>query len=259
VLWLMGAAGRYWWVYAWGTWMAFAMLTLWAFPRVIAPLFNRFTPLADQTLRERIEALLRRAGFASRGIFVMDGSRRSGHGNAYFTGLGREKRIVFFDTLLETLSPTEVEAVLAHELGHFRRRHVQKGLAWLGGVSLGAFGLLGWIAQQPWFYDGLGLTHPSAHGALALFLLSVPLLGFFLQPIVARMSRAHEYQADDYAAGQVSPEALISALVKLSKENASTLTPDPLYSAFYDTHPPAPLRIAHLLQKNPVSTGEVYA
>lgn len=245
-LWLMGASGAYWWLYLWLLWVAFGLFLTWAYPALIAPLFNRFTPLKAGALKKRIQALLKRSGFRSRGIYVMDGSRRSAHGNAYFTGLGRAKRIVFFDTLMKTLRAGEIEAVLAHELGHFKRRHVAQRLLLGSLLSLAGFALLGWAAQQAWFYHGLGVTHPSAHAALMLFLFVGPLFGFFLRPLLAWGSRRHEYEADRYAAEQSEARALISALVKLYKTNASTLTPDALHSAFYDSHPPAMARIRHL-------------
>lgn len=249
VLWLMESAGRLWWVYAWAVWMAFSLFMVWAYPVFIAPLFNRFTPLENEHLKERIQDLLSRCGFVSKGIFVMDGSRRSGHGNAYFTGLGNNKRIVFFDTLIDTLEPEEVEAVLAHELGHFRLRHIVKGITLTAVFSLAGLALLGWLVDQPWFYAGLGVSTPSNHAALFLFLLAAPAFTIFLQPILAYWSRKHEFEADDYAAAQTAPNWLIRALVKLYQENAATLTPDPLYSAFHDSHPPAPVRVAHLSSK----------
>jgi STE24 endopeptidase len=245
----MQESGRLWWLYLWMLWIAFSLLMLWAYPAVIAPLFNRFTPLEDQSLRERIQSLLDRCGFRSQGIFVMDGSRRSGHGNAYFTGLGTNKRIVFFDTLLKTLETPEIEAVLAHELGHFKRRHVQKRIILMILASLAGLALLGWLAQQPWFYHGLGVGQPSNHLALLLFLMVAPVFSVFLQPLSSWFSRRHEFEADDYAAEQASAADLVRALVKLYRENASTLTPDPLYSAFHDSHPPAPVRISHLSSK----------
>lgn len=246
ILWLMASSGSLWWLYVWGVWMGFTLLMIWAYPTFIAPLFNQFKPLADEALRQRIEALLARCGFTSRGIFVMDGSRRSGHGNAYFTGLGRNKRIVFFDTLLESLEPDEVEAVLAHELGHFKRRHVQKRLASMALMSLAGLALLGWLIEEPAFYQGLGVSEPSLYAGLMLFLLISPVFGVFLTPVMSWLSRKHEYEADAFAAQQAGATDLIRALVKLYRENASTLTPDPLYSAFHDSHPPAPLRVAHL-------------
>lgn len=246
VLWLMGNAGTLWWFDVWLVWTGFSLLMIWAYPAFIAPLFNKFSPLQDEALAQRIRALLERAGFSSRGLHVMDGSRRSSHGNAYFTGLGKNKRIVFFDTLLEGLAPEEVEAVLAHELGHFRRNHVRKRLVIMMGFSLAGLALLGWLIERSWFYTGLGVHTPSLHVALVLFLMVAPVFTFFIQPVMSQFSRRHEYEADDYAAELASAAALIRALVKLYTENASTLTPDPLYSAFHDSHPPAPLRVAHL-------------
>lgn len=248
-LWLMQEAGALWWVYVWLLWSGFTLFLVWAYPAVIAPIFNKFTPLKDGGVRERIQALLARTGFRSRGIFIMDGSRRSAHGNAYFTGFGKTKRIVFFDTLLEHLDEKEIEAVLAHELGHFKRRHVIKRMALTFSMSLVGLAILGWLVTQPWFFEGLGMTEPSTHAALMLFLLAVPVFTFFLQPVIAWGSRRHEYEADSFAAEQTDAGELVNALVKLYKENASTLTPDPLHSAFYDSHPPAALRIAHLTGK----------
>jgi STE24 endopeptidase len=242
----MQSAGTLWWFYLWLLWSGFTLLMIWAYPAIIAPLFNKFTPLKNRSVQARIQALLRRTGFRSRGIFVMDGSRRSAHGNAYFTGFGRNKRVVFFDTLLKTLRGPEIEAVLAHELGHFHHRHIIKRIVMLFGMSLAGLALLGWLIQQPWFYQGLGVSTTSAHAALILFLMAGPVFTFFLQPLMAWGSRRHEYQADAYAADQADIKPMISALVKLYRENASTLTPDPVYSAFYDSHPPASLRIAHL-------------
>jgi len=246
VVWLMQSAGKWWWLYVWGVWSAFTLLMLWAYPAVIAPLFNKFTPLEDTDLRRRIDELLQRCGFTSNGIFVMDGSRRSSHGNAYFSGLGTNKRIVFFDTLLEGLTGDEIEAVLAHELGHFRRKHIRKRLILMMLMSLAGLALLGWLIQQPWFFNGLGMSEPSVHAALVLFLLVMPVFSFFIQPLMALSMRKHEFEADDFAAEHADADKLIAALVKLYKENASTLTPDPLYSSFHDSHPPAPVRIAHL-------------
>ena len=245
-LWLMGAAGELWWLWVWAVWSGFSLLMMWAYPVFIAPLFNRFEPLEEGPMRSRIEQLLERCGFHSQGLFVMDGSTRSAHGNAYFSGFGRNKRIVFFDTLLDGLDEDEVEAVLAHELGHFKLRHVAKRLTFSLALSLAALALLGWLAAEPWFYQGLGITTPSNHMALLLFLLVVPLFGMLLQPISAQLSRRHEFQADDYAATQASGDALVSALLKLYKENANTLTPDPLYAAFHYSHPPAVERIGNL-------------
>jgi STE24 endopeptidase len=245
-LWLMGHAGSYWWLSLWLVWLGFAVFMMWAYPSFIAPFFNTFTPLADENLRRRVEDLLTRCGFKSQGIFVMDGSRRSGHGNAYFTGLGSNKRIVFFDTLLESLSPDQIEAVLAHELGHFKRRHILKNLIIMALLSLGGLALLGWLSAQPAFYQGLGVSQPSSYMALTLFMLVAPVLTFFLHPVLAYISRHYEFEADEFAAKMANSEALAQALVKLYKENASTLTPDPIHSAVYDSHPPAPVRLAHL-------------
>jgi len=245
-LWLMERAGPGWWGWLWLLWVIFNLLLAWAWPRLIAPLFNRFTPLEKGVLRTRVEALLERTGFDSRGLFVMDGSRRSGHGNAYFSGLGRAKRIVLFDTLLGSLEAPEVEAVLAHELGHFRLHHVTKRLVSGAALSFAGLALLGYLADQAWFYHGLGVAHPSAAAALLLFALALPPFTTLLQPLGAWLSRRHEYQADAFAARYSDPAALATALVKLYRDNASTLTPDPLHSAFHDSHPPAPLRIARL-------------
>lgn len=248
-LWVMEATGRWWWLLAWLVWLGFTLAMTWAYPTLIAPLFNRFQPLDDEALRERIRHLLERSGFASQGIYVMDGSARSSHGNAYFTGLGRNKRIVFFDTLLRSLEPTELEAVLAHELGHYRRHHVRKGFLLNAAVALAALALLGWLMQQGWFYRGLGLPQASDHGALMLFLLAAPVFAFFTQPVFARLSRRHEFEADEFASEQTDGRALIGALVTLYRDNHSTVTPDPVHSAFYDSHPPASARIAHLETK----------
>ena len=246
VLWLMQQAGTLWWLYVWLLWVGFGLLMIWAYPALIAPLFNKFRPLESGQVQTRIQALLERTGFTSRGIFVMDGSRRTAHGNAYFTGLGRNKRIVFFDNLLKTLVVDEIEAVLAHELGHYKRRHVVKRMLLGFAMSLAGLALLGWLIDQAWFYQGLGAQQASTHMALMLFLMAAPVFTFFVQPLMAWGSRRHEYEADDFAAEQADAKAMVSALVKLYEENASTLTPDPLYSAFYDSHPPAALRIAHL-------------
>jgi STE24 endopeptidase len=253
VLWLMQSAGDLWWLYAWGVWVVFNALVLVLYPTVIAPLFNKFEPLQDATLAERIHALLARTGFSSRGVFVMDGSRRSSHGNAYFTGLGSAKRIVFFDTLIERLLPAEIEAVLAHELGHFKLKHVAKRLAFSFIASLVFLAALGWLATQPWFYLGLGVQPTLEAGArndglaLVLFVLVLPVFTFVLAPIGSLLSRKHEFEADAFAARHARAEDLVSALVKLYQDNASTLTPDPLHSAFYDSHPPAAVRIDRLL------------
>ncbi|MCG6898466.1 MAG: M48 family metallopeptidase [Gammaproteobacteria bacterium] len=245
-LWIMEASGGLWWLYLWAVWMVFTLVMYWAYPAVIAPLFNKFSPLDNDALKQRIQALLDKCGFRSKGIFVMDGSKRSGHGNAYFTGFGNNKRIVFFDTLLESLNPTEIEAVLAHELGHFKLRHIQKRLLMTFALSLVALALLGWLAAQDWFYQGLGISQPSPWMALLLFMLAMPVFTFFLQPLMSLLSRKHEFEADAYAVRQANGADLIKALVKMYRENASTLTPDPLYSAFHDSHPPAPVRISHI-------------
>ena len=250
ILWIMGSAGRTWWLWAWGAWMAFNVLALVLYPTLIAPLFNRFEPLEDATLKERVQALMARSGFAAKGLFVMDGSRRSAHANAYFTGFGAAKRVVFFDTLLTKLRPGEVEAVLAHELGHFRHRHVLKRLITLFAISLAGFALLGWLAACAWFYVGLGVR-PSASApndavALILFVLASPAFGFFLSPLFAGVSRRHEFEADAYACRQADGRDLAAALLKLHEDNAATLTPDPVYVRFYYSHPPATERLAAL-------------
>jgi len=246
VLWLMSAMGAYWWLYVWLAWMAFNLFILFIYPAFIAPLFNKFTPLENGAMKARIEALLKKCGFTASGLFVMDGSRRSAHGNAYFTGFGKTKRIVFFDTLLERLNGSEMEAVLAHELGHFRRHHVLKRIVLTFAMSLGFLWLLGQLMQAAWFHEGLGVHTPSTAVALLLFFMILPLFGFLLHPLMSAWSRRHEFEADAYAAQQTTATDLASALVKLYQDNAATLTPDPLYSAFYDSHPPAALRIAHL-------------
>jgi STE24 endopeptidase len=246
VLWLMDRAGALWWLYAWFAWVAFNLFLLAVYPAWIAPLFNKFTPLEEGELKRRIEGLLARCGFASRGLFVMDGSKRSSHGNAYFTGFGRTKRIVFFDTLINRLEGPEIEAVLAHELGHFKLRHVAKRIVLSFVLSLGFLWLLGHAMQQDWFYSGLGVATPSTAMALQLFVLVVPVFTFPLQPLASLLSRRHEYEADAFAARHASAADLVTALVKLYRDNAATLTPDPLHSAFYDSHPPASLRVARL-------------
>lgn len=245
-LWLMEGAGQYWWFYLWVIWSIFNILMLAVYPTFIAPLFNKFTPLADENLKSRIETLLAKCGFKSQGLFVMDGSTRSSHGNAYFTGFGSSKRVVFFDTLLSRLNTEEIEAVLAHELGHFKHHHVIKRIALMFFVSFLGLALLGWLMNQTWFYNGLGVTTPSNHMALILFLLISPVFLFLLRPLMASYSRKNEFEADDYAAKHASANHLIEALVKLYRDNASTLTPDPLHSAFYDSHPPASIRISKL-------------
>ena len=256
VLWLMQVTGDWWWLWTWGAWMAFSLLMMVIYPMFIAPLFNKFQPLHDEALKDRVTQLMARCGFAAKGLFVMDGSRRSAHANAYFTGFGAAKRVVFFDTLLAQLSPAEVEAVLAHELGHFKHRHIAQRIALMFGISLAGLALLGWLSQQAWFYAGLGVTPnlPASMGgtvpnhalALLLFMLVVPVFTFFLSPLMAQLSRRHEFEADAYAASQASAQDLGNALVKLYKDNASTLTPDPVYVRFYYSHPPASERIARM-------------
>ena len=245
-LWLMQGAGEYWWLYLWFVWSAFNIVMLAVYPTFIAPLFNKFTPLSDEGLKSRIESLLTKCGFKSQGLFVMDGSARSSHGNAYFTGFGNSKRVVFFDTLLERLNAEEIEAVLAHELGHFKHHHVIKRIAMIFFISFLGLALLGWLINQSWFYQGLGVTVESNHMALLLFMLVSPVFLFLLRPFMASYSRKNEFEADDYAAKNASAAHLVEALVKLYRDNASTLTPDPLHSAFYDSHPPASIRISKL-------------
>jgi STE24 endopeptidase len=250
VLWLMASAGAWWWLAAWLAWVAFQLLMLVIYPTIIAPLFNKFEPLPDESLKQRVQALMARCGFAAKGLFVMDGSRRSAHANAYFTGLGAAKRVVFFDTLLTRLTAGEVEAVLAHELGHFKLRHVPKRMVTIFAASLAALALLGWLSQQQWFYTGLGVTPnlgaPNDALALLLFLLALPPFGFMLMPLAARVSRRHEFEADAYACVHASGRDLASALLKLHEDNAGTLTPDPVYVAFYYSHPAASERLAAL-------------
>ena len=254
VLWLMGIMGETWWLWVWGVWMGFNLLALSLYPTVIAPLFNKFTPLADESLRARIEALLQRAGFKSSGVFVMDGSKRSSHGNAYFTGLGKSKRIVFYDTLLGQLSPDQIEAVLAHELGHFHHRHIIKRIGFMFVFSLGLLALLAWLKGAPWFYAGLGVSSATDATALALFFLALPVFLFPLTPLMSLYSRRHEFQADAFAARHSLPAHLISALVRLYRDNAATLTPDPVYSLFYDSHPKAVERIEKLDSYKQITT-----
>lgn len=246
MLWFMGAFRDYWWLLAWALWTVFMLLVSWAFPRLIAPLFNRFTPLEDAQLKARLEGLLERCGFRPEGIFVMDGSRRSAHGNAYFTGLGRAKRIVFFDTLLKQLAPSELEAVLAHELGHFRRRHVQKGLALSVLLSFIGFAALGWLADEPAFYAAFRVSQPGDAVALVLFMILLPLVMSAVQPLLSRMSRRHEFEADAFAAEQASGEDLAKGLVSLYRENASALVADPLYAAYHFSHPAPAERVARI-------------
>ena len=257
ILWLMGAAGPSWWLWAWGLWMAFNLLLMVVYPTFIAPLFNKFQPLEDESIKTRVTALMQRCGFAAKGLFVMDGSRRSAHANAYFTGFGAAKRVVFYDTLLRQLSPGEVEAVLAHELGHFKHRHILKRVASLFALSLAGFALLGWLSTQVWFYTGLGVRPyisldlavppvPNDALALLLFLLAVPVFTLFIAPVFAGLSRRHEFEADAYAVAQTNGADLSTALLKLYEDNASTLTPDPVYVKFYYSHPPATERLARM-------------
>ena len=265
ILWIMGATGPLWWLWAWCFWMGFNLLLMVIYPTFIAPLFNKFQPLEDESLKARVTALMQRCGFSAKGLFVMDGSRRSAHANAYFTGFGAAKRVVFYDTLLKKLNVDEVEAVLAHELGHFKHRHITKRMLGMFALSLGGLALLGWVSQQPWFYTGLGVAPSLALAlgssssmlsgaqmghipgvALLLFLLVVPVFSFWLAPLMAHFSRRDEFQADAYAAAQAQPAALASALLKLYEDNAATLTPDPLYARFYYSHPPAVERLAQL-------------
>jgi STE24 endopeptidase len=252
ILWLMGSLGTLWWLWAWVAWMGFNLLILVLYPTVIAPLFNKFEPLEDEQLKARVTGLMQRCGFAAKGLFVMDGSKRSAHANAYFTGFGAAKRVVFYDTLLRQLKPGEVDAVLAHELGHFKHRHVLQRILSLFVISLGALALLGWLSQQVWFYTGLGvaphLGAPNDALAVLLFLLVVPVFSYFISPVSAHLSRRHEFQADAFACRQTHASDLSSALIKLYKDNASTLTPDPLFARFYYSHPPASERLARMGQ-----------
>lgn len=250
ILWLMGSAGSLWWLWAWGAWMGFNLLVLVLYPTVIAPMFNKFKPLEDEALKARVTALMQRCGFAAKGLFVMDGSKRSAHANAYFTGFGAAKRVVFYDTLLKQLSPGEVDAVLAHELGHFKHKHIIKRIVSMFAMSLAGFALLGWLSSQVWFYTGLGVR-PNLNGAndalaLLLFLLVVPLFSFFISPLFAQFSRKHEFEADAYAVAQTDGRDLQSALLKLYQDNASTLTPDPVFVKFYYSHPPASERLGRM-------------
>ena len=254
ILWLMGATGPLWWLWAWGFWMGFNLLLMVIYPTFIAPLFNKFQPLEDESLKARVTALMQRCGFSAKGLFVMDGSRRSAHANAYFTGFGAAKRVVFYDTLLRQLAPGEVEAVLAHELGHFKHRHIVQRVAMMFAFSLAGFALLGWLSTQGWFYTGLGVipnlsldgSAPNDALALLLFMLAVPVFTFFISPLFSQLSRRHEFQADAYAVAQASGADLSSALLKLYEDNASTLTPDPVYVKFYYSHPPATERLARM-------------
>ena len=250
ILWLMGSAGSLWWLWAWAVWMGFNLLILVLYPTVIAPMFNKFKPLEDESLKARVTALMQRCGFAAKGLFVMDGSKRSAHANAYFTGFGAAKRVVFYDTLLKQLSPAEVDAVLAHELGHFKHKHIIQRIVMLFAMSLAGFALIGFLSQQVWFYTGLGvrpnLGAPNDALALLLFMLAVPLFSFFISPLFAQLSRKHEFEADAYAAQQTDGRDLSSALLKLYQDNASTLTPDPVFVKFYYSHPPASERLARM-------------
>ncbi|MBQ0130637.1 MAG: M48 family metallopeptidase [Comamonas sp.] len=261
ILWLMGAKGGWWWLWAWGIWTGFQLLLMWIFPTFIAPLFNKFEPLADESLKARVTQLMQRCGFAAKGLFVMDGSRRSAHANAYFTGFGASKRVVFYDTLLKQLNADEVEAVLAHELGHFKHKHITKRMMGMFALSLAGFAVLGWLSQQMWFYAGLGVR-PSADMAfgqaayddalaLLLFMLAMPVFTFWVSPLMAHFSRRDEFEADAYAMAQANGSALASALLKMYQDNASTLTPDPIYASYYYSHPPAVERLARMPQPNP--------
>ena len=249
VLWLMQQTGDLWWIYTWAVWTGFSLFIAWAYPTWIAPLFNKFSPMEDGPTLSRIKDLLQRCGFNSDGVFVIDGSRRSSHGNAYFSGFGKNKRIVFYDTLLKSLNDDQLEAVLAHELGHFKRKHIVKGMAITIITTLIGLGILAWLMKADWFYQALGVSTPSHYMALLLFTLVVPVFTFLLSPLMSMFSRKNEFEADEFAAQQSDARYLIQALVNLYKENASTLTPDPLYSSFYDSHPPAPVRIAHLAKQ----------
>ena len=250
ILWVMGATGTWWWLWAWGVWMGFNLLLLLIYPTFIAPMFNKFQPLDDETLKARVTALMQRCGFAAKGLFVMDGSKRSAHANAYFTGFGAAKRVVFYDTLLAKLSAGEVDAVLAHELGHFKHKHIIKRIVSMFAISLAGFALLGWLARQAWFYNGLGvspnMTAPNDALALLLFMLAMPVFSFFISPLFAQLSRKHEFEADAYAVAQTNGADLSSALLKLYEDNASTLTPDPFYVKFYYSHPPASERLQRM-------------
>ena len=253
ILWLMQRSGGWWWLIGWAVWFAFTLVVTWAWPRLIAPLFNKFSPLSDAELAARIEALLQRCGFRANGVFVMDGSRRSSHGNAYFTGLGRAKRIVLFDTLLSSLTPPQAESVLAHELGHFRLHHVPQRLLAGAAIGLAGFALLGWLARQGWFYSALGAGAPSDAKALLLFALAVPAFTWVVGPMLAAWSRKHEFEADAFAAAHADGAELAAALVRLYRDNASTLTPDPIYSRFHDSHPAPTARIERLGRAPPAT------
>lgn len=250
ILWMMAATGSLWWLWAWLFWMGFNLLLLVIYPTLIAPLFNKFAPLEDENLRARVTTLMQRCGFSAKGLFVMDGSKRSAHANAYFTGFGAAKRVVFYDTLLAKLSASEVDAVLAHELGHFKHRHIIKRIVSMFALSLAGFALLGYLASQAWFYTGLGVQPNLASSndalALLLFMLALPVFSFFIAPLLAQVSRKHEFEADAYAVRQTSAQDLSTALLKLYEDNASTLTPDPLYVSFYYSHPGASERLARM-------------
>jgi len=250
ILWVMSATGPWWWLWAWCIWTGFNLMLMFIYPSFIAPLFNRFQPLEDAEIKDRVNALMKRCGFSAKGLFVMDGSRRSAHANAYFTGFGSTKRVVFYDTLLARLTPAEIDAVLAHELGHFKHRHIPKRMLSLFSMSLAALALLGWLSTRQWFYAGLGvnpnLSSPNDALALILFMLTIPVFSFFISPVFASLSRRDEFEADNYAATQTDGRELANALLKLIEDNASTLTPDPLYVAFYYSHPPASQRLARL-------------
>ena len=246
VLYLMGEMGEYWWLYVWLVLTSFSLLMFWLYPTYIAPIFNKFKPLDNAKLKVKIDNLLERTGFKSDGVFVMDGSKRSSHGNAYFTGIGKNKRIVFFDTLLEGMNDQEVEAILAHELGHFHHKHIRKHMINSFAITLAGLALLGYLINQPWFFHGLGVNTMSNHTALILFTLTMPVFSFFIAPISNYLSRKHEFEADAFAAKHTNADDLVSSLVKLYRDNAATLTPDKIYSAFHDSHPSASIRIAHL-------------
>ncbi|MBT4315793.1 M48 family metallopeptidase [uncultured Candidatus Thioglobus sp.] len=246
VLYLMGEMGEYWWLYVWLVLTSFSLLMFWLYPTYIAPIFNKFKPLDNAELKVKIDNLIERTGFKSDGVFVMDGSKRSSHGNAYFTGIGKNKRIVFFDTLLEGMDDQEVEAILAHELGHFHHKHIRKHMINSFAITLAGLALLGYLINQPWFFHGLGVNTMSNHTALILFTLTMPVFSFFIAPISNYLSRKHEFEADAFAAKHTNADDLVSSLVKLYRDNAATLTPDKIYSAFHDSHPSASIRIAHL-------------
>jgi len=248
VLWLMNYMGQYWWIYTWAFISLFSLIMIWVYPTFIAPLFNKFSPLSDKELEIKIKSLITKSGFQSNGIFVMDGSRRSSHGNAYFTGMGESKRIVFFDTLLKDMSHDEIEAILAHELGHFHHKHIRKNIVSTFLATLIGLALLGYLIDQEWFFSGLGITEVNNHNALIVFTIVAPVFTFLISPISNMLSRKHEFEADNFAATHTDAKNLISSLIKLYKENASTLTPDKIYSTFHHSHPPASERIGELLK-----------